>query len=196
MIPHLAWFLLYSPVHSFLSHCSGIKRALRFTGGSPANGSICLGQASGLFRAQNACYPSRFALQKVSRCPVPTANPAFPSSWALDPLCGWEGPLPSACTGAQLPPICGRGAPPAAGTTPSKMLLGQAGGSYLQSFNLTSPPEFFSAAQLEARAQILPSSAVTDDQGAPGGEAPGITTVCLGKGIHWRESSSVSIFQM
>lgn len=103
-IPHLAWFLTYSPVHSFLSLCSGIKRALQFTGGSPAGGSICLCQASGLFRAQNACYPSHFALQKALgvQCPPLTLPFLLPAERWTHFVAG-EGPLPSACTrGAAL----------------------------------------------------------------------------------------------
>lgn len=79
MISCLASFLIYSPVHSFLSLFSGIKRGFQFTGGSTAHLCDCICQTPGLFRTQNAwSYPSHFALQKALgvQCP-PLILPLF-----------------------------------------------------------------------------------------------------------------------
>lgn len=71
--------------------------------------------------------------------------------------------------GEQLSPICRQGAPPAAGTTPSRMLLGQAGAPC--SIFFLPHLGIFSAAQPEATAQVMPSSAFAVAQAAAGGEA-------------------------
>lgn len=165
---------MYFPASYFPSLFSRIKRAFQFTGGSADDWCGCISQTPGLFRRQNAWnYPSHFTL-KSSWCPVQTSNPAFiSSSWKLV-----RGSRRNSCTGRSS--FLQRGAegavarclPFSAHPGSSSLPLVDRERHLPQlphwarcfghrqelpvvfSFNLTS--SYFSAAQFEARAQIMP----------------------------------------